>query len=128
MSKMISPGNLGKAIERELTIYSEDIIRRIDSLSAAAIKELVNKTKATAPIGRRRGKYKANITSKLLHRSSNGSTYVWYVKAPEYRLTHLLVHGHATSNGGRTKADPFLANAVDEVIPAYERAIEEAVK
>ena len=45
-----------------------------------------------------------------------------------HRLTHLLVHGHATRNGGRTKANPFLKNALDAVLPEYERAVEEAVK
>ena len=54
--------------------------------------------------------------------------YIWYVKAPDHRLTHLLVHGHATRNGGRTKANPFLKNALDDVLPEYERAVEEAVK
>jgi hypothetical protein len=38
------------------------------------------------------------------------------------------VHGHATKNGGRTRADPFLHNALGHVLPEYERAIEEAVQ
>ena len=54
--------------------------------------------------------------------------YIWHVKAPDHRLTHLLVHGHATRNGGRTKADPFLQNALDTVLPEYETAVKEAVQ
>ena len=54
--------------------------------------------------------------------------HIWYVKAPDHRLTHLLVHGHATRNGGRTKPDPFLHNALADVLPEYEKAVEEAVK
>ena len=52
----------------------------------------------------------------------------WYVKAPHYRLTHLLVHGHAKKDGGRVQGDPFLQNALDEVLPEYERAVEEGLK
>ena len=54
--------------------------------------------------------------------------FVWHVKAPDYRLTHLLVHGHATKTGGRTKADPFLHKALDVVLPEYEQAVKEACK
>jgi hypothetical protein len=54
--------------------------------------------------------------------------FIWHVKAPDYRLTHLLVKGHATKDGGRTKANPFLQNALDQVLPEYEKEVEEAVK
>lgn len=126
MAKTVKPGDLGKAIEEELTIYHEDVTDRVNNLSAEAVKSLVKKTKATAPV--RTGSFKKNISSKVLEKSPRGDKYVWYVKAPDHRLTHLLVHGHAKKNGGRVKGDPFLKNAVDEVLPAYEAAVEEAVK
>lgn len=126
MAKTVKPGDLGKAIEEELTIYHKDVTDRVNNLSAEAVKSLVKKTKATAPV--RTGSFKKNISSKVLEKSPRGDKYVWYVKAPDHRLTHLLVHGHAKKNGGRVKGDPFLKNAVDEVLPAYEAAVEEAVK
>lgn len=126
MAKTVKPGDLSKAIEEELTIYHKDVTDRVNNLSAEAVKSLVKKTKATAPV--RTGSFKKNISSKVLEKSPRGDKYVWYVKAPDHRLTHLLVHGHAKKNGGRVKGDPFLKNAVDEVLPAYEAAVEEAVK
>lgn len=51
---------------------------------------------------------------------------VWYVRSPEHRLTHLLVHGHrlvvfGMKTGKRTKAHSWLALARDraqaEVVP-----------
>ena len=36
--------------------------------------------------------------------------------------------GHATKDGKRTKANPFLKNAIDQVLPEYEAAVEEAIK
>jgi hypothetical protein len=87
---------------------------------------LVKKTKATAP--KKTGNFRKSIAGKVLQKSDRGDRYVWYVKAPHHRLTHLLVHGHAKANGGRVPGDPFLENALDEVLPAYEEAIKEAVK
>lgn len=127
MSKGIKPDQLGVALEKELTVYHESVYEKMNTAAEKAAKELVKKTKATAPVGAR-GKYKRSIASKLLEKTHNAATYVWYVKAPEHRLTHLLVHGHATKDGGRTRADPFLTNALDEVLPEYEKEIEEAVK
>lgn len=126
MAKTIKPADLGKVIEEELSVYHEDVTRRINDLSAEAVKSLVQKTKATAP--KRTGSFRKNISSKVLEKSPRGDKYVWYVKAPDHRLTHLLVHGHAKKNGGRVKGDPFLQNALDDVLPAYEEAVEEAVK
>lgn len=123
----LKPENLGAAIEKELTLYHSRVVERLNAAGAAAMKDLVKTTKATAPKGAR-GSYKRNITSKEIKRDKRGSTYVWYVKAPDHRLTHLLVRSHATKDGGRTKADPFLQNALDKVLPAYEKAAEEAVK
>ena len=126
MAKRTKPSDLGKAIEQQLTVYHEDIVKRVNAQSEAAVKALVKKTKATAP--KRTGDYRKNIASKLLEKKAGGDTYVWYVKSPDHRITHLLVHGHQTANGGRTKADPFLRNALDSVLPEYEKNVEEAIK
>lgn len=126
MVKGIKPTNIGEAIGNELTIYHEQIVAKLDEAAENAAKKLVKLTKATAP--KDSGGFRCNIASKRLRKTENGSTYVWYVKPPDHRLTHLLVHGHATKNGGRTKADPFLENALETVRQEYEAAAEEAVK
>ena len=123
----IPPTELGAAIERELGIYHQGINEAIDTASNKAVKDLAKKTRATAPVGNR-GSFKRSISSKLLKKHLNGSTYVWYVKAPDHRLTHLLAHGHATKDGGRTRPDPFLKNALNEVLPDYQQRVEEALK
>jgi hypothetical protein len=121
----IKPADIGNAITEQLTIYSKDIVRKINAAGEDAVKKLVKKTKATAP--KRTGSYRKNIASKKVEDNGRGAKYVWYVKEPDHRLTHLLVHGHEKRNGGRVKGDPFLANACDEVLPEFEKAVEEAV-
>ena len=123
----VTPANLGEAIAEELTVYHRNVTEAVNKLSAKAAKDLVKKTKATAPVGYR-GSFRSNITSRVSEKSRNGDTYAWCVNAPDYRLTHLLVHGHATRDGGRTRSDPFLVNAMAEVLPEYERNVEEAIK
>lgn len=125
--RKVDINDLGKAIGQELTIYHQSVVEGIDAAGEKAVKDLVKRTKATAPVGER-GSFKRNITSKRLSKDKNGSKHVWYVKAPDHRLTHLLAHGHATRDGGRTKADPFLKNAVDEVLPEYEKNVEEVIR
>lgn len=126
-SKRIKLEDLGGAIAQELTLYHSDVTEIVNELSEQAAKELVKRTKPTAPVGAR-GSFKKNIASKQNKKSRNGNTYAWYVKAPDHRLTHLLVHGHETRDGGRTKADPFLQNAMEVVLPKYEKDVEEAIK
>ena len=124
MANTIKLTDLGKAVEQELTIYHRDVLNRVNSASEDAVKALVKKTKATAP--KRSGRFRRNIASKTVL-GDRGNRYIWYVKSPDHRLTHLLVHGHAKKDGGRVQGDPFLKNALDEVLPEYESAVEEAI-
>lgn len=130
MSEVIKIEVLSDAIAGALDEYHENVIVALDNASEQAVKDLVTLTKATAPTGNR-GSYRRHIASKEVTRSSGknrGKTFAWYVKPPDHRLTHLLVHGHATKNGGRTKSNPFLQNAMDQVTPKYINNVEEALK
>ena len=117
-----------------LTIYAEEVNEKLRVITTESMKQLVKETKAHAPIGRRKGQFKKNITADYsgTRRSARGLRgqnvhATWYVRAPDYRLTHLLVNGHATKNGDRTTPDPFLQNAVDHILPEYERKVEEVL-
>ena len=125
----ITPDKLASALQEELTIYGENVEEKLREATREHLENLVQKTRATAPRGRS-GTYRKRIAGDFrgLARGRRKISATWYVKAPDYRLTHLLVHGHATRDGGRTKPDPFLQNALDEVLPSFERAVKEALK
>ena len=116
----VTPDNLAKTIGQELTIYHEDVNEKLRGITRKSMEDLVHRTRATAPAGAR-GEYKRSIAGdfKGLAKGRREISATWYVKAPNYRLTHLLVHGHATKNGGRTKPHPFLQNALDIVLPPF---------
>lgn len=126
MAKSIKPSNLGAAIEQELTIYHRDVTEAVDAAGRKAMKDIVSNTRAKAPKGHR-GEFAKSITSKEI-KGPRGNRFVWYVKPPNHRLTHLLVHGHATKDGGRTKANPFLQRVLDVVLPFYEETVEKVLR
>lgn len=124
----ITPDKLAEAIDRELTIYHESVTEKLREVTRQSMAELVRKTRATAPEGKR-GIFRKAIAGDFrgLKRGSRAVSATWYVKKPHHRLTHLLVHSHPTPHGRPTKADPFLQNALDEVLPEYEKNIEEVL-
>lgn len=130
----IHAGELGSALEHQLELYAQEVQDGIIQVTEGSMQKLVKMTKSTAPTGRRHGQFKKNITADYQElkrmKKLRGRTIraTWYVKAPDHRLTHLIVHGHATRDGGRTRANPFLQNALDSVLPEYERGIEEVLK
>ena len=126
MSKTIKPSDLGTAIGQELTIYHEDVVEKVNAAGAAAIKSLVKRTKAGAPVDT--GDFKKAIASKEETAGNGMKSFVLYARAPHHRRFHLLVHGHLKQNGGRVPGNPFLQNACDQVLPEYERDVEEALK
>lgn len=127
--KRVEVSELDSALQQVLDEYHKDVTERIDVASEGTAKKLVKLTKDSAPRGNRK-KYWKYITYSEVEKNKRyfGRTFVWHVKPPEYRLTHLLVHGHATRDGDHTDPNPFLHNAVDAVTPEYEAKIVEAIK
>lgn len=127
--RRIKPDDLTDAIQQELSSYQASLQIRLNTAALKAMKRLVQLTRSTAPRGHR-GAFAKSI--KMEQRDyGRGKTqrrhYFWCVRPPEHRLAHLLVNGHATRDGGRTRADPFLKNALDQVLPDYEREVETIV-
>lgn len=126
----MAKNDLTAELSHTLTLYHQDLNTKIDKAGNKAIKELERITKDTAPFNAKAHHvhFVDCIATKKVTDRVNTSTFLWFVKAPCYRLTHLLVRGHETRDGGRTKANPFLKNALDQVLPDYEQAVKEAVK
>lgn len=123
--------HLSAQIDKELTVYSTEVTDELKKIAKKYTSQLVKTTKATAPSGNRiYDKYRDSISSKKLNESERGITYVWYVNSKDsnYRLTHLIVHGHATRNGGRTRANDFLSKAVESMEKEYQKEVEEVIK
>lgn len=128
MPDKVRPEILGEALSAMLGVYSKQVVDRVNDATKTSMCKLVKLTQETAPLGKRNGRYARAITSTFEQTPGGTIKGIWHVKAPEYRLTHLLAKGHATKSGGRTKANPFLRNALDQILPEFEEAVEEALK
>lgn len=128
MSNTIGIEQLSEAINRELTIYGQNVIDGIKKEAKKSMTRLVQETRATAPVGNRKQHYRDSIKSKKLDETDRAVTYLWYVDGPDYRLSHLLENGHALRNGGRVEGTHFIANARDPILLQYLQAVEEVIK
>ena len=129
MARTTNLSKLGEVIGEELKLYTFETNEKVYRAGQKAIKEMERITKDTAPFDARRyhKHYVDLITTKSERRRTGVTVHTWYVKPPGYRLTHLLVDGHETRDGGRTEGNPFLQKALDAVLPEYEKDIEEAL-
>jgi hypothetical protein len=117
-----------------LNVYKANIDDSIGDLVEEAAQELVSETKRTAPYAhhgenaKRRRHFRNSITYIRQDTGRSTPRCIWHVKGADYRLTHLLTHGHQARDGSRVQGNPFLQNACDKIFPELEKKIEEAIK
>lgn len=129
--QVIQPADLSHIIRDTLELYSEDVQRHVDKAGKKAVDELVRITRDTAPYdAKHHGRHFVScIASGTEKNRTTGNLYIWYVKTPCYRLTHLLVYGHMDRTGKhRIRGSTFLHDAWEKVRPEYEQDVEEAVR
>lgn len=125
-SYKIGVDGLSDALKDVLNDYKKVVVDGQKKSAKDAMDQLVKDTRETAPV--RTGKYKRHITSKKNYENSEGAEYLWYVKSPSYRLSHLLEFGHQTRSGGRTKATHFIENALNPIAEMYLKKLEDIIK
>lgn len=134
MSMKIDASQLSDTIQDALSKYHVHVTQNIKMKNEEATKKLYKATKRDAPEDT--GKFKKSISYKKTLETALSSRWVWFVKDPHYRLTHLLVHGHDLVVGtgpknatpkkvGFVKARDFLSKNVHEVQTEYIKAVKE---
>ncbi len=137
---IISPETLSCAVSEQMKLYQKNVELKLDGYGAKAMKELVRITKDTAPLNvKHHGRHYVDCIASRKEKSRIGiTTYTWYVKAPCYRLTHLLIKSHPTRKGtgktvgkhakDETSANKFLENAVNQVRDEYMKKVKDGLK
>lgn len=122
----ISVDKLAAEIARELSKYSQKVVEKVNISSERIGKEAVKQLKRTSP--KRKGEYTKSWTMTTETAVGQPHRRIIHVKAPHYRLTHLLEYGHAKVGGGRVEGKPHIRPAEEMVIQEFVREVEEAIE
>lgn len=129
MSETVPVDGLASAIMETLQQYTDDVtagIAKAEDLTAKECKTNLEADSPVAPTGRHRGKYKKGWKVTVTTNTPLEKHTVIHNK--EYRLTHLLENGHATRNGGRTRAFPHIKKNEEIANAAFEKRVEEVLQ
>lgn len=83
--------------------YNDEVNQIIVEVGQTATKRLVKRTRETAPVGRRLSKRRfdegrphlfESISMMRVRTVYGRSAFLWYVRAPNSRIAHLVEHGY----------------------------------
>lgn len=112
---------LAQAVADELQDYFQDVTDSLKEDVRDSANICLREIKLKSP--RRFGKYQKSWRKKTAFESASDIRIRVYSEAPHYRLTHLLEHGHANVDGGRTPAHPHIGPAADHAAEILEKRV-----
>lgn len=109
MSKTIKIDELSETVMDYLENYREDIQEDVEEVTDIVTRKAKDELRQISPRrkGSRSNPYYKGWSVKIQKRGKLKYHKVIWNKT-NYQLTHLLEFGHATRNGGRTKAIPHI--------------------
>lgn len=120
----IPPSELSKEIQKYLQEYKEEIDEDVQEETGKAIASAKSELRSISP--KNTGNYASGWAVKSKKYSNGYYKVIWNRKA--YQLTHLLEFGHATRNGGRTKAQPHIRPTEEKYKTRFTESLERRIK
>lgn len=121
MAKRSNADRFAADVQKILAEYAGSVRENVDEVTKAVARkgaQAVRRAAASAVGGT--GEYARGWTSKV-ESGRFGSSGVIYNKKPG--LPHLLEHGHANRNGGRTPGRPHIAAAAEQIVREFEEEV-----
>ena len=119
----VSVNQLADAITQAVREYTEDVTDSIGKATDETADKILREVKSLAP---GKGRYRAGFAKNNQSTPNNRRYVVWNKKF--YRLVHLLEKGHATRNGGKTRAFPHMAPAERAHVYEYEERVKKIIR
>lgn len=126
MASNVSIDQLAVEIAKELSKYSQEVVEKVNFSGEKVGKAAVKQLKQTSP--KDTGDYAKSWTMTTERAYAQPHKRIVHAKAPHYRLTHLLEHGHAKRGGGRVEGKPHIRPAEEMVIQEFVQEVEEAIQ
>lgn len=121
-NKKVTLENLGDAISDILQEYAGDISRNIPEITERVGKEGVKAVRNNARSKfKGTGKYARGWSADVEHKRLSTTVTIYNRTLPG--LPHLLEHGHANRNGGRTSGRVHIAPVEEKLVKKYEKEI-----
>lgn len=126
MATKVKVDEVADTILEWLTEYKEEVTdvakEVVDEIAEGAMEETKSHISWQDKV------YSSSFALKTSYEDRRNKRNTWYVKSPHYRLTHLLEFGHATRNGGRTRAYPHVRYGDEFVKNNFERVMREKIE
>lgn len=122
---MTSVEDFAAAIFGELESFSEEVDRALKEEVDLISKEAKKNLETNSKIPKKTGEYVKGFRVKKT--AEGEGFYRKKVCNKKYQITHLLEKGHATKNGGRTKAYPhwkYAQEIADKLPDRFARRLE----
>ena len=123
MSRNYKPSEIDKVVTEELDAFANACTEDIHEAAVAAAKWANKELKAKSP---GQGDYHTEWRVEKQKLRTGTKTTVYNKKL--YMLSHLLEHGHAKVNGGRTRALEFIAPINDQAAKKFENELKRRVE
>lgn len=126
----VSVEDLPRLIAEELENYSEEVNQVVENTITNVAKEALQAVKDSPDLKNIKGNAYKNsffIKNEYKTRGKNKGFYKLRIANKEYRITHLLEHGHVTLSGGRTRAFSHWING-QKVADTLPDRIKEAIE
>jgi len=123
--KKVSVDQLADAVAEILDEYAETTELGMKKAVRDAGNTVKKAISEGAPV--KTGKYAKSWAVKTTKETANALEVTVHSRN-RYQLAHLLEHGHAKRNGGRTRAIPHIAPAEEKGMEQLERDIERSLR
>ena len=122
-SRKCTPEQLPQVIQSILNEYEGDITDNIPEIAERVGKEGVKALKSASKSSfGGTGKYASGWTSQTEHGRLSTTVTIYNGRLPG--LPHLLEHGHANVNGGRTPGKVHIAPVEQKLVKEFEEKVE----